>query len=481
MGVTTDIPFVQDNIESWGVSLEVSSLTPANLDGGTGSISFNTRDLTQPQLLRNQRFTLTDDDAGAFIGRVSQVGWSEEGGTSFTAETMLNRLNVEVTVPPAASGTLVSIIDPVLALVGMVSEGLSPSVAPRPGWNGNLLDYLKQFCMVFDYEMLPSASNPGIITFRPIRTTTFDPYLMSASFDVNDQQLAQGVEIHNYAITRDFNTNVEVSPAATTDAQILTVNAGEKVTYDLELSAWVASVNQPAVLDYVGPEERSDVGAYCVAGSDGLPIAAAQWTATGGDVTVEVTDNPSIVRVTVTAPQATTLLSPAGEERFSPYSIAATAGDGTLYNSLHITGSATRWEKQTVSLPTGVVSEVTVEPVGVTVDNVWVNTLDTAYSLGTRAAQTFAGPTYTISNVSTSPNSSLRQIVGARFDGDEVKFRVQSVSATESGVDCSGVMDTTFGDFSAAMPVGMTFDQWSAAVPASMTFDEWAVVPLKKG
>lgn len=43
MGVTTNIPTVQDNIESWGVSLDVPSLTPANLDGGTGSISFTTR------------------------------------------------------------------------------------------------------------------------------------------------------------------------------------------------------------------------------------------------------------------------------------------------------------------------------------------------------------------------------------------------------------------------------------------------------
>ena len=480
MGVTTDIPFVQDNIESWGVSLDVPSLTPANLDGGTGSISFTTRDLTQPQLLRNQRFTLTDDDAGAFIGRVSQISWSE-GGASFTAETMLNRLNVEVTVPPAASGTLVSIIDPILAPIGLTSEGLPGTTSPRPGWRGNLLDYLKQFCMAFDLEMLPSAVDPDVVTFRAIRANTFDSSLMSLDFDVDDQQLAQSIGIYNYVITRAFGSNVEVSPAATTDAQILTVNAGETATYDLQLNAWVASVNQPAVLDYVGPEERSDVGAYCVAGSDGLPIAAAQWIATGGDVTVEVTDNPSIVRVTVTAPQAPALLSPAGEERFSPYSIAATAGDGTLYNSLHVTGSATRWDKQTLNLPTGVVSEVTVEPIGVTVDNVWVSTWDKTYKLGVRAAQTFAGPTYTVSNVATSPGGELRDIVGARSDGDEIKFRVQSASATEGGVNYSGTMDTTFNDFDAAMPSGMTFDQWATAIPASMTFDKWAVVPLKKG
>lgn len=482
MGVTTNIPAIQDNLESWQVSLDVPSLTPANLDGGTGSISFTTRDLSQPQLLRNQRFIFTDDDAGAFIGRISQVSWFEEGGTSFSAETMLNRLNVDMTVPPGDSMSMESTVNPVLALVGMVSEGLDTDfrVTPRPGWRGNLLDYLKQFCMVFDYEMLPSASDPDVVTFRSIRTNTFDPSLMSASFSVNDQQLAQSIEIHQYMITNVLN-NVEVSPAATTDAQILTVNAGETITYDLQLNAWVASVNQPAVLDFVGPEERTDIGAYCVAGSDGLPVSAAQWTATGGRVEVEQTEDPSVIRVIVTAPLTATLAGPGGEDRFAPYSIAATSGEGTLYNSLHVTGLATTWERQTVSIPTGVVSEVTVEPVGVTIDNVWVSFRDYVYKLGVRAAQTFAGPTYTISNVETSPNSNLRQVVGSRIEGDEIKFRVQSASATEGGVNCSGVMDTTFNDFGTAMPSGMTFGQWAAAVPSGMTFDQWAAVPLKKG
>jgi len=80
--------------------------------------------------------------------------------------------------------------------------------------------------------------------------------------------------------------NIEFTPAGTSDAQILTVNAQETVQYDVRLNGWARSVNQPVPMDLIGPEERTDAGAYCVSGSDGLPVSAKQWTETGGSVTI---------------------------------------------------------------------------------------------------------------------------------------------------------------------------------------------------
>lgn len=475
MTATTDIPAIGSNLESFSVTLEVPNLDPTQLDGGTGSISFNTRDLPRPQLLRNTRVTLSDDQEGTFIGRISEVGWSEEG-SSFTAETMLNRLKVSTTFRPEFAGISTG-VDSVLSLVGMVSEGLPSTSVTFPGWQGTILDYLKMFCAVFDYEFVPHETNPDVVVFRPLRGNSFTDYSSGVSFRINDQTLARKIEVVDYSYEdMDNNSDVEFSPAYTSDVQILTVDAGQVATYDIKVNGWVSTLNQPVVMDLVGPEERTDVGAYCVSGSDGLPITATQWTDTGGSVTVETTDDPTVIHVTVVAPKALSLFDAGGEERFAPYSIAATAGDNTVYNSLHITGRGVRYREENIAFFTGVDDPAITEDTGAVVENPWVTGTEKTFRVGVRAAQVYAGPNYTV-DLSGAPRTKILDVVGSRCNGDAVKFRVVSVTGTESSLSGSGYMDTTFADFN-AVSSGMTFSQWNNA-NVNMTFNSWAAVPLK--
>lgn len=474
MTTNTTIPRVGDNVRDFAIQLSVPSLNPGNLEGSTGSIQVDAGYLKDPQLLRNTRFSLEDTEYGSLIGRISEVSWGNEA-VVFTAETMLNRLNVNTAIRPMTLA-LSDGMDEILSQVEMVSSGLNDDEVTFPGWRGTLWDYLKFFCTANDLEIEAPTYDPDTLTFRSIRSGMFYPKISGISYTVNDQSLAKTVVLNKYTYG-SVESSIEFTPASADNMQILAVNEGESVEYEVSLNAWVTSVNQPQVMDLVGPEERTDGGAYCVAGSDGLPVTAAQWTAQGGVLTVSLTDDPSVLKVTVTAPRTDSLLGLDGGNRLAPYSIAATAGSNSLYNSLHITGTGLRFTKTEITLPTGVDSEVTVEDVGVTVDNPWINDLGQAYSLGARTAQAWAGPTYRVSDVSANKQDLLYDILGCRFQGKDVIFRIENVTANSAGVQSSGVSDTTFQDF-AEIAEGETFDSWSSKI-GSLSFQQWATVPLR--
>ena len=470
MPTTTNLPEIGADLESFSITLEVPGPDPTTLEGGTGSVRLNSGPINYPETLIDTRFSLDDTDAGTFVCRVSELNWGFD--TSVSAETMLHRLAVVKTIRPMQADMDAG-MNSILDLVGMVSQGLPATSTTFPGWNGPLWDYLKLFCAVHNYEMIPHATGPSSVVFRGIRSSTFGDYLADKTFTLNNQTQAQNVEVTDYGYGVMSGSNIELTPALSPDAQVLSVSPGETAEFEIRVDGWVATVNQPAVLDFVGSGERTDGGAYCVAGSDGLPITAAQWTATGGSVKVQLTEDPSVIKVIVNSSAHFSLKGPNGEDRFAPYSIAATSGDGTLYNSLHITGTGVRHNKKTVRIPTGV-SEG--EELGATVDNPWVTGVDKTYTIGSRAAQAYAGPSYTMS-LETAPRSALRSVVGSRFDGKEVKFRITNVTFSESSLTASGSMDTLISDFNSSAS-GMTFSQWATAVGA-ITFNKWSVTPLK--
>ena len=470
-------------LSAFSFNLSVPSLDPSNSEGGTGNISLTTspQDAGNPQKLRNKRFSLSDSYWGEVQGRVSEVRW-DASQVSVQAETMLQRLNIEVSLPPSVP----TIAQPnpggdygmtqALSKAGMTSSGLGTNSEVFPGWFGNLWEYVKMFCVTHDVEPYLDGTYPDTVFFRPIRGSSYDGHDLSAlGLVINDQNVAKSIEtiVYNY----DTPThNVEFSPFAVDTAQILTVNPGESLDYEIPINGWYRSLNQPVPLDLVGPEERTDSGAYCVAGSDGLPITAAQWVATGGSIVVEPTDNPSVIKVTVTAPKATQLTGVDGLTHDSPYSIAATSGDNTLYNSLHITGSGLRYTPETLVLPTGVNPSISMQDVGATVNNPFVRNLSLGYDLGVRAAQAYAGPQFRVDGVLVS-NTEYGDILGARFKQNDTMFRLESITASESSMAFAGTMDTLFDDFNEEW-TGKTFANFNSKWAGS-TFDDFASASLE--
>lgn len=479
MGVRTNHPEIGSNLTNFDMTVEVSSLDPSSMTGSTGSINLSTGPKRHPEQLRNTQIVVTDDDAGSMLGRVSSVTWSESGA-NFALETMLNRLNVQVTVRPRLS-SLEAGMSAILSQIGMDCDGLTTDLAYFPGWRGTMLDYVKHFCSWFNYEIYTDWVYPNRVMFRPIRNFTFTPSLTATTGEVQDQNLAQNIEIVDYQYDFDhaFDGQItEFTPSAVDDMQIITVNAGETASYDIKVNGWIATVTQPVVMDLVGPEVRTDAGAYCVAGADGLPITAAQWTGEGGSLTVSLTDEPDVLHVEVQAPAAN-LLTGEGEDgdRYGPYSIAATTTEGQLYNSLHITGTGLLFDKVIRRMPTAVPMDVSSEEVGATIDNPWVSGISFAYRLGVRAAQSYSGPTYT-RTFTTPEKLNIVVLAGSRIPGDEVMFRATSVTVSPTGTTLTATMDTTFEDFETKW-AGETFADFNA-VTDGMTFGNWSTVPLKR-
>lgn len=476
MGVTTNLPQVGSNLDSYSFSVDVPTMNPAELTGSTGSISFVCQPLANPQLLRNRSLILTDDSFGTIRGRVSEIEWTPgmKSTVSFSAETLLQRLNSQADIPPSYNLSMNAAMQAVLSYAGFTCSGLPTSgVTVFPGFHGTMWDYLKHFCSAHMYEFYLDSDAPNEIKFRAIRSQSFGGPFGNISCTLNDQNVSQNVDVEKYTFSYPVGLeNIEFAPFAAESPQILTVEAGKTVEYDIQIDGWVAQINQPVAMDLVGPETRTDIGAYCVAGSDGLPVTAAQWVGQGGSVSVYVKNDPSIITVRVVAPDAQSMKGVSGEDVFSPYSIAATAVDeNTLYNSLHITGKGVIYTKETLRLPTGAVSEVTVEESGATVSNPFLSSTALVYEAGLRAAQAYAGPNYTV-NGTTATDVDYNDLLGSVIDIDQgAKFRVENVTVSPQGESFSGRMDTTMADFNTQW-AGKTFADFNA-LWAAYTFAEF--------
>lgn len=473
-GITTDL--FQGNISDVSFDLAVPTLNPTELGGSTGSLAFATRALTRPQLLRNKLITIAKNSVWSLRGRISDVTWGPHRATNFQAETSLQRLNVTVSIKPVYLVTETVAMDAALAHAGFTSEGLADSgTVTFPGWTGTLLDYVKHFCNARQMEYVIGATS-DIVSFRPLRTTTITGHQSDTEFGVNDQTLAQTVEVirYNYTVPATELSNIEFTPAGEDDPQIISVNAGETSVTDLKINGWVASVNQPVAAMGVGPEARVDNGAYQILGSDGLPVTPGTWNDQGGSVVVSTTDDPTIIRISVTAPNAVYLSGVEGDVRPSPYSIAVNYDDVTR-TSLHITGKGVLFKTQTLSVATGVEEGITYEKVGATVDNPFVSSLDDAWDIGVRAAQYYAGSNQSAS-FSIADSQDIDSVLGARVLGDAIQYRVNSVSWSNGqyAVSCSGLV--TIDDFD-ILWAGLTIADFDAAW-VGKTISEFDTLPL---
>lgn len=479
MGIRSNL--VQGNLEDFSFTVDIPRLDPSEMSGSTGNISMSTRPLPDYPFLRNQPLVIEDDLFGSASGRVSEVSESPEG-LQITGETTLRRLNANIVYQAKINQSTQAAMNAALAPAGFTTSGLSnlDTQNDMPGWTGTILDFVKHFCSARNKEYYVDPANENVLVFRDIRTTSFSAKGVSAQRDtLNDQNLALTAQVIYREVMSATNESREFYPAfAESEPQILTVNPGETVEYDIRVNGWFSSFNQPEVLDFVGPEERSnDVGAYCVVGSDGLPIMASQWVATGGSLRLQLTDDPSLVKVVLTAPPVQSLKDPDGiTDRFGPYSIGATSGEGKFYNSLHITGQGIRYNVHTLTFPTGAVSDVTIEEVGAVIDNPFALDLATAYNLGVRAAQVFAGPSRTLATSFVPDSNQLPDTLGSRPVYNSTPFRIESVTVTPGGLTATATADSTLGELD-VLWAGKTLGEYDT-LWTTKTFNEQAAVPL---
>lgn len=467
----------RSNIDNYSVTEEATPTDPGSMEGGAGQVVVNFNEGVDTLRLTKEvvQFSDTYRNRGMIEGVVRELSISD-GAVSMTMDSALALFNSDHVVPPQR-GRLDTVLTEYCRIVG-VSNTLyvHPSLASRqvvyPGWVGNVWEHLKQ---IMSRESAEMALIGDTITVRPIRSVeAVIDNDESRSVMINDQSTAKAVEIAYY--NNRWANRDEVYPVPGEDPTIYTVDAGETITVEVQLSASLVSVNQPTCISFVQdrPYPATD-GVYSVAGNDGKPITPAQWNAQGGSVKVRLTDDPSVIEITITGASMT---------EYAPYRIAMTAGTGSYYNSLHITGTGVMQERKVVKIPTGASSAVTGEDVGTLVENPFVSSRAEAYSLGVRTAGAWAGvQTTTGTSTSVQPTEEDAQAfgntAGARIRRGHAMYRVKHATIDPVSVAYTADIDTTVADFNEVWPAGTKVSDFNAMWSGKLVKD-FNVEPLRR-
>lgn len=513
------------NIYSYNVQEDAIRLDPNSFEGGVGQLALSTNNWADSFKLLNSNIDLSDGIRGKFQGIVRDTD-ATDGVINITADGALALFNSWRTVAPF-NGTLNDYMTYMVGLVGItnnlvVDSSIASTAVVVPGFLGNVWDNLKQFFSVNQWE-IALVFNRVIV--RPIRTIVAQhDNVITETQTRNNQVTAEQIEIYWYNHT--WGTQSQVYPIPSSGNGVsnpIVVNAGETIVQQFTIDGSLATVNQPVVQDFVANASYAGTnGVYAVAGNDGLPVTAAQWSAQGGRLSVRITSDPSIIEVMVTGASSAAL---------SPYRIAMTAGTSSYYDSLRITGTGITWDKQLLTLHTGAAPSATGEVVGATVDNRYVRTLANAYTSGIHTAAAFSGPTITLSGSVGALNRSVDddayvtstigdfntyhvgdtigqfnteysgwtiqqfndfwrerttdnfvnqlfgQGIGSRILTKDINYRVVSTTTDPARVQYTAVTDTTIGDFNSARS-GKTIGQFNAQF-AGYRIQDFNAVPLR--
>lgn len=518
-GVAADNGPLTD-ITSFSVQEDATPTEPSSSFGGVGAINFSALD--NDSLLWMGGVTLVNGEKGSTSGTVIGVSITD-GIASVQANSVLGLFNTEKTVSPFI-GTFGNAIQHYCDLVGIPNEvqvqaSLSSRSVTYPGWKGNIWVFLKQILVREQAEISLIYNRIQVRSLH--RLVAYLDRSKSITSSINTGNAAQSIEIAYY--NHSYGDQVEIYPDNNEDATIYSVDAGEVQTIDIPVNASIVSVNQPVATDFVNNTSYAGTnGVYAVIGSDNLPITAAQWNAQGGKVTVSTTDDPSIIRVTVTGAFDTT---------YAPYRIAMSDGSNE-FNSLHITGTAITFDRQTLTLPTGTSTLTTSDAAAPQIDNIFVSTLEEAFNLGLKAAQANAGLNYQISgevlglnrtggntgilvplisdfNTANTGNSiadfntewSGQSIAefntywqlqydelfdnqmfgnapGARVEYSDAMFRINTTITTDSTVSFTASIDTLVSDFNTVWD-GMTIADFNTEF-ANSSIRDFSIRPLRR-
>jgi hypothetical protein len=520
-GITTT------DLLSFSVQEDATPIDPASSAGGVGQISATLDEFGDSEMLIG-RAVLADGTRGKTSGDIKSLNASD-GKLSFTADSVLGKFNTDRTAQPYI-GTLAGAMQYYCTMVNIdntlvVDSTIAARSVTYPGFVGNVWVTMKQ---ILAKEQVEMALVYDRIVVRPLRTIVANKdRLTTSGWAIDNNNAARDVEVNYYNLS--YGTFKEVYPTgANSDANIYSVGPGETIVVTEQLNASLTSVNQPVASDFVGNVSVAGTsGVYAVSGNDGLPITAAQWLAQGGSVRVRITEDPSIIEITITGASAAL---PA------PFRIAMSSGSSNFYNALRITGTGVSWDKQSVILSTGVPDAATSTQIGVTVDNKFISSYSEALSLGMKTAASYAGLNYTVNGNAVDINRSgvagkdlvqatisdfntaylpgtlissfnttwsgqsiaqfnaywtdqidllwenqlFGNAPGARVMYPDANFRIVSATTTEAGVQYNASLDTTLGDFSTKWSSGANTVADFNAKFVGKTIKDYNVVPLRR-
>lgn len=459
------------NLVNWTVQEDATTIDPSNYNGGAGQVTVEALEGTNSLLSLNKELFLEDSSAGTIQTTVRDVQ-ATDGSLTVTADSPLGLFNSFHTVQPHI-GSIRTAFVYYMGVVG-ISAALSvdPAIANRtvtyPGWVGNVWDNIKQ---ILSAEQIEIASVLGTIMVRPLRTRTATlSRATSLGRSINKQSVSEQIEVHWYNNQQIIRGEVYPIPdTPLEDLSPATVEAGRTTKFTIDLNASLSSIQQPVPIDFVEnrPYPNTD-GVYSVIADDGLPVTAAQWTANGGRLSVRLTEDPSVIEVTVVG------MSNSGAVK-GPFRIAMSSGNA--YNSLHITGNGVAWRDEKTVLYTGATNAVTGEQIGTTIENRFIRTYAQALNAGQITSKAYARSHTASGSVVSFDGQIFGDTPGGRIKTADANYRVDSITAGPGGTSFTASEDTTMADFTAvwaSLPPEAFSNYWTGK-----TALEFSTTPLR--
>lgn len=524
MGITVKVAGKPEwNASGYNVVEDSTPIDPSDTSGGYGQLTLTIPETRDSKEIRGREVELEDTDYGTTVGSVVALS-GDHYDLAVTADSRLSQLAATRTAAPF-SGTLTAALNYYFGLVG-ITTGIvidttkgSQTVALL-GFTGDIWEFVnKKLAPAFGIEISLVSNNVVVRDLRTIESVNHRD--SSYSWNMDASLRARAVEVYYYETQAVTSGLIYPAGGWNPDTPIFTVDAGDTIEETIELSASVSSVQQPTPVLNIGPDYR-DSSVYTVSGADGLPIPPAQWLAQGGRLEVEIGEDTRTLTVRITG---------ASEPKYAPYRIAVASSASDSYATLRILGTGVTFNKQKITVQTGVDPLEVTEEIGVTIDNECIRTQADAYDAGAKAAMNYGGPRLTI-NVSTTginragesgsyvyatiedfneeyagltiaqfntiwagktiaqfneywtdkvqadyANQAFGNVAGSRVRDGDMYYRIRTANGTEGGWSYTAESDTTIADFNAAW-AGKTIAEFNAFW-ANKTIADFGVAPLR--
>jgi hypothetical protein len=485
--------FKDATLISFSYSEDASPISPANLNGGTGQV---TAQLVSDVSTRGSRVAinneaiLSDEEYGDVSFTVKKLSFNDDL-VSLVGETVQARLDVERTALPQGSDaggyTLAAAIEYYCSLVGVVpsfESGLYDKLdaidVDFVGWKGNVWEHLKMLCAASyvdenDSSFIEMYILNDELWFRQGGQSDIDTaqIISDETIEIDAYDAAQTVSVIKYNTDYRANSlirqqNIDALNYANLEfvsiVDSFQVSANEKITRRVLVNASLESVEQPIAVQSIAlPVTYSQ---YVIVGKDGIPLTPAQWNGQGGSVTIELTENPNEIEITVVG---------ANYPELEPFKIGVESAGGDDYPAFYLRGTGVFFEKTEHTIYTGAPASEIQD--ATTIDNPFIVNDRILWSKGVRIAQELCGPSFKL-NQSIPMGVEFGNVTGSIVSAFDSKFRIESTGFSQSGVDIQARSYVTFADFDTAWS-GSTIEDFNNSM-SNISFNEFSVIALTK-
>lgn len=340
--------------------------------------------------------TLTDSERGDTLGTIKNMSRNRTSGDwRIDSDSRLSEFMIEIQVQPY-SGTLEGAFLYYASLANITTDVIvDDELKARPvdfiGFSGNLWSRMKEMAIGVGADLNLIS---GVIVLRPLRAfVAVEGRDTESSFTLDKDGLALKQEVIWYNTAHRASSIVYPPGGWNNEVRVYSVNAGEDAEHNIEVESSITSIQAPTMVTDVSPT-YSATSVYTIVGDDNLPIQPAQWAAYGGKVSVEIAPDTRSLIVKMTGASGMVQID-GNPMKIFRLALSAGSTDST-YSTLRIVGNAVHMNQRSIIINTGVEPWRTGQEFAPTIDNEFLNTIDSAFSAGVRGARRHAGRTFTL-------------------------------------------------------------------------------------